>query len=148
MTKPCAIVGCRSNNQKRTRGMCPNHYQRFMRNGHPTKGPRDLLRATRSPTTADLHWSAGFLEGEGHFGSNSPTARCAVVKAAQVQQEPLSRLRAIFGGRVSAAKGRKENHQDYFIWQISGSRARGVMMTLYCLLSANRQAAIERALLV
>lgn len=146
MKKPCSVDRCK--NLARTRGLCPNHYHRLLRNGHPIKSPRDELRATRSPTTVDLHWAAGFLEGEGHFGCNSPTARCAVVKAAQVQKEPLDRLRAIFGGRISFCESRKPKQRDSFVWQISGARARGVMMTLYSLLSTCRQRAIERALKV
>lgn len=44
----------------------------------------------------DLHWAAGFLEGEGCFHFSK--ARHLHVSVAQVNKEPLDRLRNIFRG--------------------------------------------------
>lgn len=100
--------------------------------------------ATVTPTTRDLYWAAGFLEGEGYFGH---TGGSEVVRAPQVNPEPVERLLKLFGGRVTLNKRKTPagNDTQYWVWQVSGARARGVMMTLYSLLSNKRQAQIETA---
>ena len=88
------------------------------------------------PTSIDLAWAAGFLEGEGTFSSarTSPVASCA-----QVQREPLERLQRMFGGSILFYRRKQPtNRQDYHVWQVNGIRAAGVMMTLLCLMSPRR----------
>lgn len=104
-------------------------------------GVRGGNPATQVPTIRDLEWAAGFLEGEGCFSSRNSEK----VQVAQVSSEPLSRLKKIFGGHINYLPGRG-NSRDYFTWSVSGSRARGVMLTLYSLLSGRRQRQIETAL--
>jgi hypothetical protein len=67
----------------------------------------------------------------------------------QKQREPLKRLVEIFGGSLrSYLAGRTKcgERTPIWQWQVSGGRARGVMLTLYCLLSTRRRAQIRRAL--
>jgi hypothetical protein len=92
----------------------------------------------------DIYWAAGFLEGEGCFDYSGRTPR---VRAHQVQKEPLDRLDAILGpGRFDLRRDNRPNHRDCWEWQLHGSRAVGVMLTLWTLLSPSRQVKIEQAL--
>lgn len=94
----------------------------------------------------DLYWAAGFLEGEGCFTLSR--AACQVT-AAQVQREPLERLERLFGGsigRYHSPSNQESNHRPYHVWRLYGVQARGLIMTLYVLMSPKRQAAILRQL--
>lgn len=106
------------------------------------KQRRTTPRATTHPTIRDLHWIAGFLEGEACFRT---TNQCAEVGVAQLQREPLERLQRFLGGTIKIEK-RKPN--DLNKWSVCGSRARGVMMTVYPLMSPRRQAQIANSLKV
>jgi hypothetical protein len=99
--------------------------------------------AKRKPTTRELYWAAGFLEGEGCFSSydRGGRVRNMQVTAVQVQRHPLEMLQEIFGGSLKSA-----NYGTCWRWGTYGPRARGVMMTLYKLLSPKRQSAIRLAL--
>lgn len=94
-------------------------------------------KATKHPTLCDIAWAAGFLEGEGCFTWKD--TECIV--APQVQREPLSRLASLFGGTIRDRHGRGQVE-----WAVSGSRARGVMMTIYSFMSPRRKEQIKRAL--
>lgn len=104
------------------------------------------IRASRSPTVTDLGWAAGFLEGEGSF------VRCGyasqAVTAVQADQEPLLRLQEIFGGRITkkAPEANRLSRKGFYRWGIAGARARGVMYTLYTMMTIRRQAQIRSAL--
>jgi len=105
---------------------------------------RSVPHAIRLVTVKDLYWAAGFLEGEGCF--SAMPSKSGHIEACQVNLEPLTRLAEIFGGNVVKRKGRNAKASDYWDWNISGSRARGVMLTLFLLLSNHRQAQIIKAL--
>jgi len=109
---------------------------------------RRTARATISPTTADLHWAAGFLEGEGNFhvSNNRDQSWSAMVRAVQAQREPLEKLQRLFGGNVRLKSAQRPHRQAIWIWAVSGTRARGVMMTLYGLMSTRRREQIRSAL--
>lgn len=94
--------------------------------------------AIRTPTQCDLGWAAGFLEGEGSFTCNGTSER---VTAPQVNPEPLIQLLEIFGGKVTRAK-----RDTIWEWRVFGARARGVMLTLFPLLSEKRKQQIKNAL--
>lgn len=110
---------------------------------HPKK---EALRANRSPDRDDLVWAAGFLEGEGHFGNNGSRSKSEVVQVAQTNLEPLERARDVFGGSITKYEPDEENRSTYWTWRTSGYRARGIMMTLYPLLSRAKQEQIRSAL--
>lgn len=90
-----------------------------------------------------LGWAAGFMEGEGTFNVNhSSLGRMASSKcsATQKQREPLERLEAMFGGSVRPFKA------NYWRWTVYGARARGVMFTLFSMMSPRRREQIKVAL--
>lgn len=151
----CSVVGCRKKVLART--WCDTHYQRWKRHGDVTvvgksKGGRGkpygqenkaTPKAALSPTTSEIYWAAGFLEGEGCFQRTATQQ----VNAAQVQREPLERLQAYFGGTIYLYAAQREGQSQKHVWSVSGTRARGVMMTLYVLMSPKRQGQIKKALL-
>ena len=98
-----------------------------------------------SVNTLDLHWASGFLEAEGSFHFSKQ--KHLHVAASQVQTEPLKRLKRIFGGNIyNHQKARTPNHRDTLQWMAVGSRAAGVCMTLYSLMSEKRKGQIKEAL--
>lgn len=106
--------------------------------------------------TNELHWVAGFLEGEGAFMCHNhrrPQQKVTypywvpIVDAVQVNREPIERLQATFGGRiVSLAKNRNGNRQQAYSWRLHGRRAIAFMMTMWTLMSGRRRAQIETAI--
>jgi hypothetical protein len=98
-------------------------------------------RAAYRPSVAALAWAAGFLEGEGCF-----TRRHCRVVAVQVNQRPLKLLQEWFGGSVYERHDHRPTRSICWHWAIFGSRARGVMLTLFPLVSQKRQQEILRSL--
>lgn len=116
------------------------HGRSFERRATPT--------ATKSPTSCELHWAAGFLEGEGYCSGWSGSTYYG---AGQVQREPLERLQSIFGGSLTLEPERQQHpngirSKPMYRWRVAGARARGVMMTLYSLFSPRRKSQIRRTL--
>lgn len=89
-------------------------------------------------STLHLAWAAGFLEGEGSFSS--------CVTAAQVQKEPIERLAAMFGGRITRRTTKGHGTQPIWVWALPNRRSIEIMMTLYVLMSPRRRQQIETAL--
>lgn len=118
---------------------------------------KNTVMATKSPTSGDLYWAAGFLDGEGSFGRNGGASAPSTerVTASQSDRELLDRLSAMFGGAVKphtfrnkAFLGTKYEQliKPIWRWEVTGVLARGVMMTLYTLLSQRRKSAVRDAL--
>jgi len=63
-----------------------------------------------------LHWTAGFLEGEGTFAYSSSLR----ISAAQVQLQPLQRLQALFGGSIKRNGRPKKGQQTCHAWYVHG----------------------------
>jgi hypothetical protein len=96
------------------------------------------------PNVHELEWAAGFLEGEGNF---TRTRRTEMVRAAQVNKDPLIRLQFLFGGSIKRYMGGGKNQKPYYLWLTTGARARGIAMTLYSLLFSDlRKKQIRKAL--
>ena len=100
------------------------------------------LEAIECPTIADIAWAAGIYEGEG----------CAMRKQAGAvvsQKDPwlLYKMQRLFGGHVGL-RHKLEHGQDYEIyqWGITGTRARGFLMTIFSFLSPRRQEQIKISL--
>lgn len=92
----------------------------------------------------DIYWAAGFLEGEGCFrmASKSPT-----ITAAQVQKDPLFRLKNMFGGFLPpGSKPYTKNASVAYLWRIHGVGAISIMMTLYSLMSPKRKEQIKKTI--
>lgn len=115
---------------------------------------KTTLKATISPTTKDLAWAAGFLEGEGCFGRSGGKGKYQTERiwCGQKDPESLRRLLAMFGGRIGEQRQQTSNliktegvATSIPIWTVSGSRARGVMLTIYSFMSERRKAAIRKA---
>ena len=148
------VPGSRHLPKGRPRGI-PNKKARRVTYGTIQK--RTSLPSKRT-SIEDLHWAAGFLEGEGTFcrygnlESRFGSTGSERVAARQKERECLDRLRDLFGGKVSSVitnHGNNVNGVPYgsiWNWQISGTLARGAMMTLFCLLSERRRLQIKRAL--
>lgn len=149
----CCINGCEESDIT-GRMMCHFHYHRWRsgdrgkRLARPREGSgsipgyfdRARLAPQRSPSTQDLYWAAGFLEGEGSFVYASQTQR---VTAGQKQKAPLIKLKEVFGGSIYTSQRRSG---PFHGWTLTGPRARGLMMTLYTLMSPRRKSQIKRAL--
>jgi len=91
-----------------------------------------------------LGWAAGFYEGEGS-AFYSPTARAHRIVIGQVEREPLERMVQYFGGSIYAIPAHRQSKPSWR-WQCYGARARGIMLTLYVLLSTKRQAQIRKVI--
>jgi hypothetical protein len=98
-------------------------------------------------TTTDLHWAAGFLEGEGSFGNGGAGIG---MNASQVQKEPLEKLQRLFGGNLHLDNTsiKHPNHQNCWHWTLVGRAGAAIMMTLYVLMSTRRKQQIEKYLTV
>lgn len=105
-------------------------------------------KARIRPKGQDIYWAAGFLEGEGNFSHANAMARNGsgtYVSAYQVNKEPVERLLHLFGGSLSHRMARG-NANAVWVWRACGSRARGISMTIFGLMSAKRQGQIRRAI--
>lgn len=105
--------------------------------GHHIKWSDPNLAATEHPTTKDIAWLTGVFEGEGSFlytRQGLPS-----LSIAQKDRWILDRIKALFGGSVG-------RYGDKHSWHIHGSRARGVIMTMYKFLSPHRQEQAGRIL--
>jgi transposase-like protein len=92
----------------------------------------------------DIGWAAGFLEGEGSFsllGGIDPR-----VTAVQVELGPLEKLVALFGGKIYPKKPAGFGKKPVNYWNIGGSHAASLMMTLYPLMSTKRKREIHKAI--
>lgn len=104
------------------------------------------LESAEHPTILDIAWAAGIFEGEGSTTLERGSTRCQVA-----QKDPwlLVRLKALFGGTIIdhlntvTPSGRATYRSD---WKLSGTRARGFLMTIYSFLSPRRQEQARRAL--
>lgn len=81
----------------------------------------------------ELAWSAGFLDGEGNFGTylnNKVTLRFRI-QACQVHREPLDRLCSTLGGTVRGPYGPYSgNRKPYYSWAVEGMKAQDAVAAL------------------
>lgn len=94
----------------------------------------------------ELFWAAGFIEGEGSFPLTRDLARkhqSSRVMATQNEREPLERLVALFGGGICHVSWKLGTGWQ---WHTYGSRARGIAMTLFPLMSIRRKGQIRKML--
>ncbi len=93
-------------------------------------------------TESDWAWLAGFLEGEAHFSMRNGGG---VITASQVNPEPLVKVHAICGGRVSTQQ-RSGKSKDILVWRLGGDKARHVLRKIHPLMSAKRRRQIAPCL--
>lgn len=98
----------------------------------------------------ELYWAAGFIEGDGCFSmSDSKARRDYNVVVTGADPEPLERLAKLFGNKVLPyAPGMYGplTKKKMYRWTATGSRAIGVMMTLYSLMSERRKTRIREVI--
>ncbi len=98
-------------------------------------------------SNTDLHWAAGYLEGEGCFYVRPSTNRSSMqarVTACSTDIEPLDKLYKLFGGHVRLHRKGTSKTKPLYEWYVSTqTMAIGIMMTLYSLLSPRRQSKIK-----
>ena len=87
----------------------------------------------------DIYWAAGFMEGEGCFSTARKARSGFQVTAAQVTLEPLERLVSLFGGAIYPQR-------TWYVWYCGGTRAAGVAMTLFSLMTKRRKLQITNSL--
>ena len=91
----------------------------------------------------NLHWLAGYLEGEGCFyygGSRKyPTLRITVEST---DLDVISRVASMFNRAICGPKKHNPG-QDTYYTAIAGAPSAGWMMTLYPMLSTRRKSKIR-----
>ncbi len=97
----------------------------------------------------DIHWIAGFLEGEGSFYKGEPgrRGRNITIICGQVQKWPLEKLNLIIPGKMRLEK-RKLPNNSMWRWYTNVANSAGLMMTIYSLMSPKRQEQIRDALFI
>lgn len=88
------------------------------------------------PNIKDIYWATGIYEGEGTCSKGNRSVQLFIC---QKDIWILNKLKTLFGGNIG-----KSNHCHQ--WHIHGARARGFLMTIYCLLSPRRQEQVRKAL--
>ena len=101
-------------------------------------------RATVRPKLRDVAWAAGFYEGEGTC-FYQPKTRSIRAVVNQVEREPLEKMLRWFGGHIYAIPAHHSSKPSWR-WVAYGARARGVLLTIYGMLSPKRQGQIRAAL--
>lgn len=91
----------------------------------------------------DLGWAAGFIEGEGSFDSHG---RNTAVTVSQVQRAPLEELVRVLGGSIALHLKARGHQQALYQWRRGGPGGRGIMMTIFGLMSPRRKQQIQRVL--
>jgi hypothetical protein len=108
--------------------------------GHGLGRRRLRLDATERITMRDIIWTAGFYEGEGSCSGGHSTQ----AKIAQKDPWALERLQRWYGGSIGQWK--QGRGMGIYQWLLSGSRARGFLLTIFTFLSPRRRAQVKRAL--
>ena len=94
------------------------------------------LKPTKHPTTLDIAWLAGIVEGEGYMTGDGVRSKITVT---QKDSWLPNKIQELFGGSIYMSPS-----QHCHRWQANSERARGIIMTIYKFLSPRRkiQAAI------
>lgn len=160
----CKVEDC--TRYRHAGGYCAPHYRRWKVDGDPKAhvsirrermGKKHLgresshtIKASCKPTTKDLYWAAGFLDGEGFFGGIDCSRQTHQITGTQKSTELLFKLQKLFGGTVGMKTPHRRAHRGgdgvVHYWAAYGARARGIMLTLFLLLSKKRQLEIRRAI--
>ncbi len=91
--------------------------------------------ALTHPSTLAIAWMAGIIEGEGYMQYKNYTTR---IEVGQKDDWIIWKLQELLGGTVGSYRNKK-TQKDYWRWTASGSRARGIIMTLFIFFSPRRK---------
>lgn len=105
-------------------------------------------------STAQIHWIAGLLEGEGTFTKTTPASQtlgsCSIrVGFSSTDQDVTLKLANLLGfGSIHriTPKTNRWSSREQFRWETAGIRAAGLMMTVYTLMGKRRQEKIRELL--
>jgi hypothetical protein len=98
-------------------------------------------------STAELHWLAGLLEGEGTFMTGPPSnPRMPVLAINMTDKDVMARVGRIFDRKVQRVRPRNTRWKTSYQLRVQGAAAVRWMILLRPLLGARRQAQIDRAL--
>lgn len=93
----------------------------------------------------DIAWLAGVVEGEGWIGVVSHSHPLPRMSVDQIDPWLPNRIREKFGGNVRSNAVTSAGNRIYR-WDASGARARGILLSIYTLLSPKKQERIRAAL--
>ena len=97
--------------------------------------------------TAELHWLAGLLEGEGTFMVGPPSSPgLPVIAVNMADHDVMARLGRIFERKVQVLRPRNARWQTSYQVRVLGREAVRWMSLLRPLMGSRRQAQIDRAL--
>lgn len=120
-----------------------------LRSDHPIEPrarPQRQAVPSVAPTPAEIGWTAGFLDGEGHIAlrrQNKGTIHYGyVVSAVQVTREPLDRLERLWGGRIHHKPSRGGNWRAQWDWRLSGPLAAELLRAVLPYLTVKRNVAL------
>jgi hypothetical protein len=106
--------------------------------------------------TGDIHWLAGLLEGEGHFGfygskrGDRTVGGSARILLGMSDRDVMERARDLMGFRPLLFRRKPSPLSTRPCWQFSlcGRRAAGWMMLLYPLMGERRREQIRESLVL
>lgn len=96
----------------------------------------------------ELHWAAGFLEGDGYFSSSLSRAN-DLVGATCADRDILEKLQHLFGGNIRKVSGKglgPLTKKTIYSWRLHSIKAIALMMTLYTLMGERRREKIRSIL--
>ncbi len=93
-----------------------------------------------SISTAELHWTAGLMEGKGGFYIRKSTPS---VHLALTDYSIVERVSKLWDTTLRGPQRRQGSKKDVWITAIYGSKAVGWMLTLYSILGERRRATIK-----
>ena len=147
--RTCNVQGCERKHFGK--GYCATHYYRayhgYYKNMEAPIGslPTYVLgrtkpgfEPTQHPTLKDIYWAAGIIEGEGSFQHDT-------IAVYQKDKWILEKLKLLFGGIIDL-RHKTGYGNGVYCWRIHGSRGRGLMMTIFALLSPWRKNLIKKGL--
>jgi hypothetical protein len=100
------------------------------------------------PTTNEIYWIAGLLEGEGCFHAQRQFRSYNVlIQLAMTDEDVIERAAKILGWKQrKPCRPRAHQHKTVYSVGICGARALGWMQTVYPLMGKRRQAKIRKIL--
>lgn len=102
-------------------------------------------RLSVTVSVGEIRWAAGLMEGEGWFGLKNRNKTPAIT-VGMTDCDVIVHLNDVFPGRLTEQY--RVKWKTVYYWNVVGSKAVQVMMTVYTLMGERRRSAIESALAV
>ena len=96
-------------------------------------------------TSTEVAWLAGLLEGEGYFAVQGSSIGSPIIQLLMTDRDVVDRVAAVFQTNVNTVKRYEGRKQAYRV-NAYGSRAAGLIMTIYPFLGARRRAKVKEVL--